>query len=358
VVNLDDITVHDKYDTAGMRGQLHGFPRQCLMAWQQASAFSLPPDYGEIDKILILGMGGSAIGGGLLRSFAADLSRPLIFVNREYSLPPFVDEKTLVITSSYSGNTEETLTAFKQALQRNCKKLAMTTGGSLQKMAEAAGVPVFRIEHVSPPRAALGYGLLPLIAFLCQLGFLPDMEQLVRNSAAIIDKKLQSWGEDVLEEKNLAKALARQLRGRIVVIYGAGILSEVAHRWATQLNENSKAWAFHQSFPELNHNALVGYEFPAELARHISVVLLRSPNLHPRILMRYGITMEILQSRGISYHVAEDSAEDSLSCMLSMVFLGDWVSYYLAILYEIDPTPVRVIEGLKQKLGNIQNDLF
>ncbi len=358
MINLDDITVHGKYDTAGMRGQLHGFPQQCLMAWQKASTFRLPPDFREIDKIVILGMGGSAIGGDLLRSFAADLPRPLIFVNREYSLPPFVDEKTLVIASSYSGNTEETLTTFKQALQSDCKKLAMTTGGRLQKMADAAAVPVFRIEHVSPPRAALGYGLLPLIAFMCQLGFLPDMELLVRNSAAMLEKKLQSWGEDVSEEKNPAKALARQLHGKMVVIYGAGILSEVAHRWATQINENSKAWAFHQSFPELNHNAVVGYEFPAELARYISVVLLRSPSLHPRTLMRYGITMEILQSRDIAYHIAEASGEDSLSCMLSLIFLGDWVSYYLAILYKIDPTPVRVIEGLKHKLGNIQNDLF
>ena len=195
MVNLDDITVHDKYDTAGMRGQLQGFPQQCLMAWQKASAFSLPPDYKGIDKIVILGMGGSAIGGDLLRSFAADLPRPLIFVNREYSLPPFVDEKTLVIASSYSGNTEETLTAFKQALQRDCKKLVMTTGGRLQKMADAGGVPLFRIEHVSPPRAALGYGLLPLIAFMCQLGFLPDMDRLVRSSVTILEEKLQSWGQ-------------------------------------------------------------------------------------------------------------------------------------------------------------------
>ncbi len=149
--NLDSPEVYKKLDSIDMLGQLYGLPKQCLNAWQKASKFKLPSDYARIDKLVILGMGGSAIGGDLIRSFASPVKKPIIFVNREYDLPAFVDDKTLVIASSYSGNTEETLSAFAQALKTGCKKLVSTTGGKLKEMAESAGVPVFIIDHVSPP---------------------------------------------------------------------------------------------------------------------------------------------------------------------------------------------------------------
>ncbi len=358
MVDLDDIASYRKVDSSDMLGQLYGLPQQCSEAWQRAMAFQLPADYREIDKIIILGMGGSAIGGDLLRCLVSQHIKPVIYINRDYDLPAFTDAKTLVIASSYSGNTEETLTAFNLALKSDCKKVAITGGGKLKEMADAHSVPVFRIEHISAPRAALGYSFIPLIAFLNNLGILKNNLIQIEKMVSALKKLLEEWQECIPEKTNLAKKISRSLFGKIVVVYGAGILAEVARRWKTQINENSKAWAFFEILPELNHNAVVGYQFPEEMLPSLCVVFLRSLSLNPRILMRYQITMDMLQSKGIDYQLADTSGEDDLTRMMSLVYLGDWVSYYLAILYGIDPTPVKVIDYLKDRLGGIQGLLF
>jgi glucose/mannose-6-phosphate isomerase len=351
MVNLDNLQIYRQLDPDNMLAQISGLPQQCLTAWRKAIDFKLPGDYCDIDKVVVLGMGGSAIGGDLVRCLASSEGKPIMFVSRDYDLPAFVDARTLVVASSYSGNTEETLSAFSQALKTECKKLVMTTGGKLKEMAESANIPVFAIEHVSPPRAALGYSFMPLMAFLRNLGFLKgipiDVPSMVRN----LEKLLGELKETVPTSSNPAKQLAPKLQGKIVVIYGAGTLSEVARRWKTQINENSKAWAFYEILPELNHNALVGYQFPPDLAPNIFVVLLRCSSLHSRTLIRYQVTSDLLEQNGISHQIVDSQGPDSLSHMMSLVYLGDWVSYYLALLYQTDPSPVKVIDYLKKRLS-------
>jgi glucose/mannose-6-phosphate isomerase len=334
-----------------MLEHLHGLPQQCRTAWRRAQEFQLPKGYTNIDKVVVLGMGGSAIGGSLLRNLASRLDKPIIFVTRDYDLPSFVDDRTLVIASSYSGNTEETLSAFSQAVKIRCKKLAMTSGGKLKALAEDARVPIFLIDLVSQPRAALGYSFIPLIVFLQKLGFLKDKPAEVEVMIRDLERLVEEIKETVPTSSNPAKQLAAKLRGRIAVIYGAGILSAVARRWKTQINENSKAWAFHETFPELNHNAVVGYQFPSELASKIYVVLLRCPSLHPRTLIRYQVTSELLKQKDISHEIIDSQGESELSQMMSLIYFGDWVSYYLAILNETDPTPVKAIDYLKKRLS-------
>ncbi len=270
MVNLDDAKIYQRLDPANMREDLHGLPEQCRAAWRKATDFKLPQDYATIDKVVILGMGGSAIGGDLVRSLFSSKKKPIVFVNRDYDLPAFVDDKTLVIASSYSGNTEETLSAFSQALKNKCKKLAMTTGGKLKVMAEEASVPVFVIDYKGQPRAALGYSFMPLMAFLQNLGLLEGKIAEVEAMIKGVEKLLGELRETVPTHSNQAKQLAAKLHGKVAVIYGAGIVSEVAHRWKTQINENSKAWAFYEIFSELNHNATVGYQFPLG-ARHQNI---------------------------------------------------------------------------------------
>jgi glucose/mannose-6-phosphate isomerase len=351
MVNLDDVQTYTRLDPSNMLEHLHGLPQQCRAAWSKAKDLKLPDDYASIDKVVILGMGGSAIGGSLLRNFISRLTTPIIFVTRDYDLPAFVDDRTLVIASSYSGNTEEMLSAFSQALKIKCKKLAMTTGGKLKALAEDAKVPVFHIDHVSQPRAALGYSFIPLIAFLQKLGLLKEQTAEVEAMTQDLKRLLEEIKETVPKSSNRAKQLATKLHGKIAVIYGAGILSAVARRWKTQINENSKAWAFYEIFSELNHNAVVGYQFPSEMASKIYVVLLRCPSLHPRTLIRYQVTSDILNQNGISHETIDSQVEGGLSQMMSLVYLGDWVSYYLAILNETDPTPVKVIDYLKKQLS-------
>lgn len=353
MVDLDSQETYRRYDPDGMCLHLRNLPRQCLNAWKEASEFALPAGFKDIDKVVICGMGGSAIGGDLLRSLLSDMPSPIIFVNREYDLPSFVDGKTLVIASSYSGNTEETLSAFGQAMKTKCKKLVLTTGGRLGEIARRKGISVFTINYASQPRAALGYSFIPLIAFLSRLGLVEGKSGEVSEMAAGLESLLGEMSEGVATSLNPAKQLAGKLSGKLVLIYGGGVLAPVARRWKGQINENGKNWAFCESFSELNHNTVVGYEFPRELAGKVYAVMLHSPGLHPRILARYRITGEILQGAGIGHEVAEGQGRSRLAQMMSLVFLGDWTSYYLAMLNETDPTPVNVIAYLKTRLSQL-----
>ena len=354
MVNLDDIQIYDKIEPENMRGHLHALPQQCRSAWDKATKFKLPKDYADVDKVVILGMGGSAIGGDLVRSLFLSQKKPIIFVSREYELPAFVDDHTLVIASSYSGNTEETLSAFSQSLKKKCKKLAMTTGGELKGIAERTGVPVFVIDYKGQPRAAVGYGVMSLIAFLQTLRLVKNQSSEVESMTKELDRLIKELQETVPGSSNRAKQLAAKFHGKLAVIYGAGILSEVAHRWKTQINENGKSWAFYETFSELDHNSIVGYQFPRELVQSIYVVMLRSSVLNPRIMLRYRITGELLEQNGIGHETVESRAKGALSQMMGLIYLGDWVSYYIAILNEIDPTPVKVIEYLKKRLSEVK----
>ena len=186
--NLDDPKVYKQYDPAGMLERIKEMPGQCQQAWQAAMDFKLPADYSQVDKVIILGMGGSAIGGDLVRSLAATEAKIPVIIHRDYGLPPFVDDRTLVIASSYSGNTEETLSAFEPALKTKAKKLAMTTGGKVEAMARENNIPVFKIGYKAQPRAALGFSFLPTLCFLQRLGLVSDKSADVAEMVQVLER--------------------------------------------------------------------------------------------------------------------------------------------------------------------------
>jgi len=326
-------------------------PELCRQAWQMAMNFNLPPDYSRVNKVVISGMGGSAIGGDLVSSLVAAEARLPILICRDYALPAFVDAETLVIVSSYSGMTEETLSSFEQALETEAKKLVITTDGKLKTVAERRNIPVFSFDYKAQPRAALPFSFLPILGFLQKLGFLSDKSADVTEAVKVLQELSRKIDEGVPLPHNPAKQVAQRLYGYLPVIYGAGILSEVARRWKTQFNENSKAWAFHEVFPELNHNAVVGYQFPPELAGKVAVVLLRSAHLPERIQLRYQITCKLLDQYKVDYQFVDGEGSSALSQMMSLVLFGDYVSYYLAMLHKIDPTPVKALDYLKEQLS-------
>jgi glucose/mannose-6-phosphate isomerase len=296
-------------------------------------------------------MGGSAIGGDLVRSLAMSEAKVPVIVHRDYGLPAFVDERTLVIASSYSGNTEETLSGFEPALKTGARMLAMTTGGRLAQLAEANSIPVFRIEYKAQPRAALGFSFLPTLGVLQKLGFIADKSGDVEETIRILEGLAAEMGAGSPAASNPAKKLAQRLCGCLPVIYGAGVAAEAAHRWKTQINENGKAWAFYEVFPELNHNATVGYPFPPEVTGRLRVVMLRAPSFNQRVQLRCEVTAELLDRSGIAHEYVDSRGESLLSQMMSLVLIGDYASYYLAMLYKIDPSPVEVINYLKDKLA-------
>ncbi|OGO20048.1 MAG: bifunctional phosphoglucose/phosphomannose isomerase [Chloroflexi bacterium RBG_16_50_11] len=348
--NLDDIKLYPSIDPEGMLARIKELPMQCQQAWQSAMSLALPANYRNVDKVVVLGMGGSAIGGDLVRTLVQEEAKIPVLIHRDYGLPAFVDDKTLLIASSYSGNTEETLSGFELALKTGAKKLVMTSGGKLGKMAEAHHIPLFKIEYKAQPRAALGFSFIPTLGIMQKLGFISDKSADVKEAIQVLEKLSARLDEKSPQKSNPAKQLAQRLYGCLPVIYGAGIAAEAAHRWKTQLNENSKSWAFYEVFPELNHNATVGFPLPKEIASKIRVVLLRSPTFNARIKLRYDVTCELLKQSGVAYEFVDGEGQSALSQMVSLVSFGDYVSYYLAILYKVDPSPVKVISYLKERL--------
>ncbi len=330
---------------------IKGLPQQCRQAWEAARSLILPPDYSQIDRIVVLGMGGSAIAGEMLRALLQRESTMPVFNARQYELPLYVDEGSLVIASSFSGNTEETLSAFDQALTKPAKKLVVTGGGQLLATARANGVPVFTYEFRGQPRAALGWSLMPLLAVVHSLGLMPSLERDVEEALAVMEERQERIGEEVPAADNQAKQIAQRLRGKLPVIYGAGPLAGAAHRWKTQLNENSKVWSFYEELPEANHNAILGYELPQATATSTAAVFLQSNLIHPRVRLRYEFTQRLLEKAGVETLVVTGGGRSALAQILSTVLLGDYVSYYLALLNGVDPSVTTVIENLKAWLA-------
>jgi glucose/mannose-6-phosphate isomerase len=347
---LDDLRVFGIFDREGMLKHLQEFPSECKKAFDMAEDFSLPSIWTKVGKIVILGMGGSAIGGDLANSLAVTTSKVPIQVIRGYNLPAYADKNTLVISSSYSGNTEETLNCFTQSLEAGCQNLVITTGGKLRELAESRKVPVFSYDYQSPPRYALPYSFIPLLVFLNKLDLVsystPDITEMLKSLQD--DTKLLS--ERTLESENPAKLLAQKLYDKIPIIYGAETVSEVAHRWKTQLNENSKAWAFYDVLPELNHNSVVGYEYPIGTNNNLVVIMLSSNFMSPRVKLRYEITRKLLDKASVNVQIINGKGKNQIAEMMSLVYLGDYVSYYLAILNQTAPGPVKAIDYLKSEL--------
>jgi glucose/mannose-6-phosphate isomerase len=348
---LDDLAAYQRIDPQGMLACIRDLPRQCRAAWQEAHALELPDNYGDIDKVVILGMGGSAIAGDFLRSLV-DLESPIpIFSNRAYDLPLLVDDRTLLIASSYSGNTEEVLSCFEPGLNTGAKKVVTTTGGRLLTTARANGVPAFVFHYESEPRAALGYSFMPLLAIAQKVGIVADKSEDVDEATAAMNDLAARIDETVPLARNPAKQLAEKLHERLPVVYGAGILAPIARRWKGQLNETSKMWCFYEELPEADHNAVVGYGLPKEIAAKALVVFLRAPSLHPRILLRYDLTRTALEEASVDSATVDAEGRSPLAQMMSATLFGDWMSLYLAILNGVAPAPTPPIGTLKERLA-------
>jgi glucose/mannose-6-phosphate isomerase len=348
---LDDAEAHARLDPGGMLTAVRGLPEQCREAWKAAKAFEEPWNEPR-DRIVVLGMGGSAIAGDYFRALLALESAVPVFNVRQYDLPPFVDERTLVIASSFSGDTEETLSAFEQALATPARKLVITTGGRLLATARANGVRAFTFAYAGEPRAAIAWALMPLLAVAEKLGLTQGVERDIYEAVGVLTALRDECAADVPASRNPAKQLALALHERLPVVYAAGPLVEVARRWKTQLNESAKTWAFYEEMPEVQHNAIVGLGLPEATSRGTAAVFLRSQTLeHPRIRLRYDFNRQLFGSAGLETLAATARGESALAQMLSLTLLGDYAAAYLALLYGVDPTPTRVIDELKMRLA-------
>jgi glucose/mannose-6-phosphate isomerase len=348
---LDDPQTFERLDPDGLRGRIRDLPEQCREAWRQAKAFAWPVDFADVTKVVVLGMGGSAIAGDIVRSLALRRGSKPVFVHRGYDLPPFVDEGTLVVASSNSGETEETLSAFEQALAGPSKKIVVATGGRLLALARERGLPAYVFAYGGEPRSSLGHSLMALLALAGATGVLSDQSAAVEEAIALMESLRREIGDDVPFEKNAAKQLATRLQGKLPVVYAAEMLTEAAHRWKTQLNENGKVWAFYEEISELNHNTVEGFGLPKDVAGKAHVVFLWHRALNRRNRLRYEATRDALTAAGVASERVDVGGESDLARVLWAIYFGDWVSYYLAMLNGVRPSPVTAIQGLKRWLA-------
>ena len=344
---LDDIKAIEKYDKSGMLKMLESFPQQCREAEKIGAGFSFEDSFKtRYENIVCTGLGGSAIGADIVRSYVADEIKVPLIVNRNYTLPSFVNENTLVIASSYSGNTEETLSAYKDAKAKKAKIMTITSGGELQKMAGNDSNPCLLIPKGLPPRCALGYSSLTLLILLSKIGLIGDKSKDIDDAISV----LESLKGDKVGQ--ISKGIANEIYLKYPIIYGGqDHIDSVVTRWRGQLAENSKTLASSHIFPEMNHNEIVGWEHPAKILKDFVVIVLRDKGDHPRVSRRIEVTEEILKRAKIKVINVESTGKSLLARIFSLIYIGDFVSYYLAILNKIDPTPVDRVTYLKEQLA-------
>jgi glucose/mannose-6-phosphate isomerase len=353
---LDSFKRIEKCDESSMLELIESFPEQCQDAKCIGDEFELPQGFKRSYKnIVCTGLGGSAIGADLARSYVAEDARIPVLVNRNYTLPNFVNEDTLVIVSSYSGDTEETLSAYREAISRGSSIIAITSGGKLEKAAKEDDLPCLIIPKGFPPRCALGYSFFPLLAVLVKIGVIKDqagpIDDTIHNLRKLKDSGI---GYKVPRKDNPAKKMASEIFGKIPVIYGSSDhIDAVVTRWRGQLAENSKTLSSGHLFPEMNHNEIVGWENPKNVLKECVAIILRDAADHPRISKRMDVTRNILKGDKIKVLEASSSGPGLLARIFSLVYIGDFVSFYLAILNGIDPTPVEKINIMKKELAKV-----
>lgn len=351
---LDDLPRMAAVDKQDMHERIYQFPAQLRQAWQIGMGTPIDLQGRSVQSIVVTGLGGSAIGGDFVRSYLIDDLKIPLLVNRDYFLPAFVTERSLCITSSYSGNTEETLSAYGDARRKGAALVAITSGGKLEEWARRDGVPVIKVPGGFPPRAAFGYSVLSLLSCLMTAGLTNDRAAEIEEAIGVVTAARRRYSREAATANNPAKQLAEAVDDSIPLIYAANThFDVVATRWKGQVSENGKRMAFANVFPELNHNEIVGWELPPQALKGLTVLLLRDRADYERVQKRMEITQEMIRAK--ARHVLEVWSEGNglLARMLSLVFLGDYLSYYLAILSGVDPTPVAVIDHLKGRLQAI-----
>lgn len=350
--NVDEIRANDPQN---MYNHVFDFPEQMARALNIGISWKINKDlFPDIRNIVLVGMGGSAIGGDLARSYLSSKLLIPFHICRHYNLPEFVDDETLVIASSYSGNTEETLSALDDALKRQAMIAAISTGGMLADVCKLNEIPMATLPAGMQPRAALGYSFVPLLMLFEKVGLIKSVQEDVSHTIEKLKAYRQEYIESSTIKGNLAKTLATKLKGKIAIIYSGPTLTDtVAVRWKGQICENAKALAFANQFAEFNHNELVGWsDETRKHADNLIVLILRDQDDHPQIKKRMDIVKPLIEDTGTEVIEIESRGTSEMERMFSLIQIGDFISYYLAILEKQDPTPVITIEMLKAALAD------
>ncbi len=344
----------DDRDPSGLWQRLVDFPGQAAYAWQLGRTWPGIVPQASIRRVLVIGMGGSAVGAQLAASVMSQRSPIPVELVQDSRLPA-MDEHTLLVASSFSGETEEVLTAFRAAVDQPCMKLVITRGGTLAREAAAYGVAVVRFECDGEPRHALGYGMLLLLGLFRQLGIFPASDAEITCALAEVSEASEAYVPEIPLADNSARSLARQLGTQVPVILADAPLAGAATRWQNQCNENGKRWAFPGVLPEALHNVVEGLRFGSSPGDTngvpFHIVLLEDRSRPAAARIRLDAVQDLLSETGLSWTRLPFNGSSDLSILLQACVIGDWVSYYLALEAGVDPSPVPTISRLKQQLA-------
>jgi len=344
-------TADTKYDKHHIFDAIDAQPAQLRLNFADSMRDKLSTELGlGVHNIIFAGMGGSALAGMIVKNWLNEQLLVPLEVVRGYSLPGYVNDRTLVIVSSASGNTEEALSCLKDAQRNNAQVISMSSGGLLEKSAKNKVLLDIELEHYSQPRLGVFADIKALICILENLGLSSkvDMRRELQNVADYLDAQKAQWNLDAPDD-SVARKIAKQLHGKSAIIYAGPTLASAAYKWKIDINENAKQMASANVFPELNHNEMQGWLFPEN--KHAQVVELHSNLDGERIKKRFVVTRQVLAKHGYEPIEVEVVGNTHIQQLLSTIMLGDYVSAYMGILNEIDPAPVELVEKFKKELG-------
>lgn len=339
----------ESIDTQDMWSLIAGFPDQWDEAVTLTNDLDFSVDKNKIENICFAGMGGSAIGADLIRAYSYQSSPVPVQVVRHYNIPNWVNENTLFIACSFSGNTEETLSALGQAREEGAQTIAVTSGGELLLQATRDEFDYIKIPGGMPPRAALGYSFVPLFRIFQHLGFLDEGNDALAETSHLMREQRELLSDlDDNEALNIAATLTETLP---VVYSDATMMEPVSLRWRGQFEENAKTLAYGNTLPEMNHNEIVGWEQIVHLTGRLSVLILQDENDVGRVQKRMKIVKDLIEDQAATVHVLNTKGESRLTRLFSLIQLADWTSFYLAMINRVDPTPIAKIDLLKSRLA-------
>ncbi|MDP6533016.1 MAG: bifunctional phosphoglucose/phosphomannose isomerase [Candidatus Marinimicrobia bacterium] len=340
-------------DTSDMHGAIYAFPEQLDQAMAIGTSIVLNKKYENVNGIVVAGMGGSAIGGDVTRVLVSSELKIPMAVSRDYALPNWADKNTVVICSSYSGNTEETLSAFADAIKKQCYIIGISTGGSLTERLNENGLDVVKIPSGLQPRAALAFSFVPMLYILKNIGIIEsDFESVLASAVGLLKEQRDLWGSE--SNENQSRSIAKKIYNTLPILYSDSDLSEVAAiRLKGQLNENANMHAWCSRLPELNHNEIVGWENNKGILKQISLIWMTDHHCHNKTKSRRNITSEIIRKFPANEVVLNAENETSVGQLLELIHKGDWISYWCALEHGTDPTPVDKIDQLKNALSKL-----
>lgn len=354
MANLDSIEQIKRIDKSNLINSIYNLADQLSQSWQEIGEIEIKSDYEEIQNIVIAGMGGSALGGRIVDAFLFEKIRVPIEIVTDFRLPNYVNNKTLVILSSYSGNTQETVSSFYEAQKKNAKIFGITTGGQLGELFKKEKIDSYIFNPFNnpsgQPRMSLGYSVGSILSIVSRFDFITFNRTEIENITSFLREKTKDFSLEVPLLDNLAKRFAEKLKNKAIALISTEHLLGVSHAFKNQLNENSKTLSFIFDLPELNHHLLEGLLRPGQIKDYMKFVVVGSPSFTENLMAVTEVTKKMIRESGFIVEEIQAEGKTKLEQIFYILIFGSFVSYYLAIINDTDPTPIPSVDLFKKMI--------